>query len=523
MQEEWGHELPAEEGVYTGEVVTGEVVGEVVSGGPVEGEVYGKVVPVEVAGEQPAARIDLPPGRYPATGLSQWKWGHKPHGSAGTYRAHNVREGGHWQCEGHPGYRGQMQPVSEERRAVIAGRHQNALCVWEGPYSDKGMYENDANDGTQRWMLLPEGVLRVDHIHWGWAARGSTDYEAGGFTYYFAPPQPLLDQIPSPAVQIDRTRRLVRVDGIISTPLDLLASPELADFHQQGWLHLGSGMSFAARIRKTWVSNKETPANLSRVFSFGNTKGGSPNSDFTDEIGVRSWPGPNVTIYAYGAEGAGAKVTGWTQAAGAWIENEEALYLFTVGADGTLQMFKNGHCIGTAEAEPMRSMARRYLYVGGHPFWKDHYFRGTIRDVHIWDRPVTWDELVATGPGWMAAPPSGLWKGEFTSRKVGRGWNRYELQFEDGGTVTAMENNQYLQQSGRGSWTRGGAFVMNFPNEFFTGTVARRGGKWRIEGHFRRNDGGDDGPQWEEYAPLEAPGTQQMNPAPAGTSCCTIA
>ena len=26
MQEEWGHELPAEGGVYTGEVVTGEVV-----------------------------------------------------------------------------------------------------------------------------------------------------------------------------------------------------------------------------------------------------------------------------------------------------------------------------------------------------------------------------------------------------------------------------------------------------------------------------------------------------------------
>ena len=193
MQEEWGHELPAEEGVYTGEVVTGEVVGEVVSGGPVEGEVYGKVVPVEFAGEQPAARIDLPPGRYPATGLSQWKWGHKPHPSARTYRAHNVREGGHWQCEGHPGYRGRMQPISEERRAVIAGRHQNALRVWEGPYGDKGMYENGSNEGTQRWMLLPEGVLRVDHIHWGWAARGSTDYEAGGYTYYFAPPQALLD------------------------------------------------------------------------------------------------------------------------------------------------------------------------------------------------------------------------------------------------------------------------------------------------------------------------------------------
>ena len=29
----------------------------------------------------------------------------------------------------------------------------------------------------------------------------------------------------------------------------------------------------------------------------------------------------------------------------------------------------------------------------------------------------------------------------------------------------------------------------------------------------------DDGSQWSEYAPLEAPG----NPAPTGTCCCTIA
>jgi len=120
-------------------------------------------------------------------------------------------------------------------------------------------------------------------------------------------------------------------------------------------------------------------------------------------------------------------------------------------------------------------------------------------------------------------PPSGRWRGAFTSQKVGHGWNRYELRFEDDGTVTATEKNEYLEQSGRGTWTREGAFVMNFPEEVFTGTFAREKGMWRIKGHFQRNDGSDDGPQWEEYAPLEAPGTQQMNPAPAGTSCCTIA
>lgn len=40
-------------------------------------------------------------------------------------------------------------------------------------------------------------------------------------------------------------------------------------------------------------------------------------------------------------------------------------------------------------------MARQYLYIGGHPFWANHYFRGTIRDVHIWDRAMSWTEMVA--------------------------------------------------------------------------------------------------------------------------------
>ena len=107
-------------------------------------------------------------------------------------------------------------------------------------------------------------------------------------------------------------------------------------------------------------------------------------------------------------------------------------------------------------------------------------------------------------------------------RNVEPGLGRRDLrvrrvQFEDGGTVTTTAKCQYGIYPGRGTWTREGAFVMNYPEEVFTGTVARRGGKWRIEGHFRRSGGSDDGPQWEEYAPLEALG----NPGP--TCCCTIA
>ena len=60
------------------------------------------------------------------------------------------------------------------------------------------------------------------------------------------------------------------------------------------------------------------------------------------------------------------------------------------------------------------------------------------------------------------------WSG--TSRST-----RTALRFEDDGTVTATEKNPFLQQSGQGTWTREGAFVMNYPEEVFTGTVATGG------------------------------------------------
>ena len=148
----------------------------------------------------PFATVIMPPGRYPATAHVRWTWGHRPHGFSGFYCALNVREGGHWECEGYPGYRGQLRPVSDARRAVIAGRFQNALRVWEGPYHSS--HPSTFGNGTQRWMLLPAGLLRVDHAVD--CSSGWPDYEADGYTYYFAPPQALLDGF---GLQADTTFR----------------------------------------------------------------------------------------------------------------------------------------------------------------------------------------------------------------------------------------------------------------------------------------------------------------------------
>ena len=148
----------------------------------------------------PFATVIMPPGRYPATAHVRWTWGHRPHGFSGFYCALNVREGGHWECEGYPGYRGQLRPVSDARRAVIAGRFPSALRVWEGPY--RSHHPSTFGHGTQRWMLLPTGLLRVDHAVD--CSSGWPDYEADGYTYYFAPPQALLDGF---GLQADTTFR----------------------------------------------------------------------------------------------------------------------------------------------------------------------------------------------------------------------------------------------------------------------------------------------------------------------------
>jgi hypothetical protein len=190
-------------------------------------------------------------------------------------------------------------------------------------------------------------------------------------------------------------RSLIRIDGTITglNPVNLADCPEIAAAYPEGLL-LGGGFSFAATICKAHVSTAETPSNLSRVFSFGSCRGGPENSDFTDEIGVRSWPAQNCCIYAYG-ESSHVGASGWHSVEGGWTCGVEADWLFTMSGSGELNTFKNGKLVGSTQCSvPLRRVSRKFLVVGGHPFWAQHSWRGCLRNVQVWDKVVGWPDVM---------------------------------------------------------------------------------------------------------------------------------
>jgi len=69
----------------------------------------------------------------------------------------------------------------------------------------------------------------------------------------------------------------------------------------------------------------------------------------------------------------------------------EFTMLCTVTASGHMKVFKNGVLVG----ENPRGMAplltpRPRMVVGGHFKFRDQCFRGSLRDVQIWDRAISW-------------------------------------------------------------------------------------------------------------------------------------
>lgn len=193
----------------------------------------------------------------------------------------------------------------------------------------------------------------------------------------------------APQVKIKHDKRLVRVDGTLARPINLQEVPEVNAFHQEGWLHLESGMSFAAVVLKA-ARPHEDANNLARLFSFGNCHGGGINGSFQDEIGVRSLPAHDATIYAYRGGGCCGHIT----QGNVWPPDQSCLLLFTVSPTGMLNIYKEGRLIGSKQAQPLEKMPRKYLFIGGHPFWETQVWHGTITNVHVWDKEVTWEEML---------------------------------------------------------------------------------------------------------------------------------
>jgi len=213
----------------------------------------------------------------------------------------------------------------------------------------------------------------------------------------------LFDTLPATDVTISASpeKRMLRVSGTVTgrQPLNLAERAEVAEYFPSGFLDR-SAFSFAATIVKT--SHEATYDGVNRVFSFGNTQGGEMKNFhdagvFSDEIGARSWPAAECWIYAYGEDGRVLDGNlGYTNATGAdgWVLHQTSQWLFTCSEHGALSIWKDGKLVASCKCkQPMRQVRRRHLYIGGHPFWP-HGWRGTITDALIWDRAVSWEEML---------------------------------------------------------------------------------------------------------------------------------
>mmetsp|Transcript_84949 Transcript_84949/g.240587 ORF Transcript_84949/g.240587 Transcript_84949/m.240587 type:complete len:254 (-) Transcript_84949:612-1373(-) len=71
---------------------------------------------------------------------------------------------------------------------------------------------------------------------------------------------------------------------------------------------------------------------------------------------------------------------------------EEFTVLCTVSAAGHMKVFKDGVLVGekTDGMAPLH-VNRPRMIVGGHYLFNDQYFRGSLKDVKVWNQEVAWE------------------------------------------------------------------------------------------------------------------------------------
>jgi len=87
---------------------------------------------------------------------------------------------------------------------------------------------------------------------------------------------------------------------------------------------------------------------------------------------------------------------------------KEFTMLCTASASGHMKVFKDGVLVGeNADGMAPPQMDRPRMTVGGHYMFHDQVFRGSLRDVKVWNQEVSWGELKASSASKV--------DGEFTS------------------------------------------------------------------------------------------------------------
>lgn len=78
----------------------------------------------------------------------------------------------------------------------------------------------------------------------------------------------------------------------------------------------------------------------------------------------------------------------------------EATVLFTVSDAGTMSVYKDGELVGEhVHGYKPNYVDRPHLMVGGHHVHKNMGFRGSIKDIKVWNQEVTWPKTKKLGKG----------------------------------------------------------------------------------------------------------------------------
>jgi hypothetical protein len=77
-----------------------------------------------------------------------------------------------------------------------------------------------------------------------------------------------------------------------------------------------------------------------------------------------------------------------------FVLGEDMTLLCTVSPSGHMKVFKDGALVGENEEgmAPLRQDRPR-MFVGGHYLYPDQAFRGSVRDVRLWNQEVAWPTL----------------------------------------------------------------------------------------------------------------------------------
>jgi hypothetical protein len=241
--------------------------------------------------------------------------------------------------------------------------YHNATGAFIAAFAASGA-TGDQDEGAVEMGLAAAGLKRVGG-RWLWTSRGEAAAKGGRLGVGEDKPEPGEEVAP-----------LVGIRG----PITGDRPANLVDWGLVG--EVGGPMSVMLTLRmdelRMW----------SRVFDF------SPEPDFNSITVGNPEISPDL-YFAIRRRGHGISVV----VKGFFNLAQEVDALFTVSEDGHMKVWADGELVGEHPAgQAPRPVPRSHLTIAGHHAYPDQGFRGSIEDVKVWDREVSWEAAAGAEP-----------------------------------------------------------------------------------------------------------------------------